>query len=92
MKIYSRTRRKMLYSLTAMAVSMAGRRALGLAPAISQAATPAETLPLKEIAAVLKQAKWTGWAMNEEEREDGSKQGLTVIQPAFQALKEAFPV
>jgi inosose dehydratase len=48
-------------------------------------------LPLKEIAAALKQANWTGWAMNEEEREDGSKQGLAVIRPAFQALKGAFP-
>jgi hypothetical protein len=28
--------------------------------------------------------------MNEEEREDGTKQGLAVIQPAFQALKGAF--
>jgi len=48
------------------------------------------TLPLAEIAATLKQENWTGWAMNEEEREDGSKQGLAVIRPAFQALKGAF--
>jgi inosose dehydratase len=48
------------------------------------------TLPLAEIALVLKQANWSGWAMNEEEREDGSKQGLAVIRPAFQALKGAF--
>jgi len=48
------------------------------------------TLPLAEIAAVLKKANWTGWAMNEEEREDGSKQGLAVIRPAFQALKGVF--
>lgn len=46
--------------------------------------------PLAEVAAALKKAKWSGWAMNEEEREDGTKQGLTVIQPAFQALKGAF--
>jgi inosose dehydratase len=50
------------------------------------------TLPLKEVAAALRQANWTGWAMNEEEREDGSKQGQAVIHPAFQALKGAFPV
>jgi inosose dehydratase len=48
------------------------------------------TLPLAEIASVLKKAYWTGWAINEEEREDGSKQGLAVIRPAFQALKGAF--
>lgn len=50
------------------------------------------TLPLKEIATALRQVNWTGWAMNEEEREDGSKQGVAVIRPAFQALKGAFPV
>lgn len=48
------------------------------------------TFPLAQVAEVLKQAKWSGWAMNEEEREDGSKQGLAVIGPAFQALKGAF--
>jgi inosose dehydratase len=50
------------------------------------------TLPLAEIAAILKLDRWTGWAMNEEEREDGSKHGLAVIRPAYQALKEAFSV
>jgi inosose dehydratase len=49
------------------------------------------TLPLAEIAAVLKEENWTGWAMNEEQREDGSKQGLGVIGPAFNALDGAFP-
>jgi sugar phosphate isomerase/epimerase len=48
------------------------------------------TFPLKEVAEVLKQTGWSGWAMNEEEREDGSRRGLAVIQPAFQALKGAF--
>jgi sugar phosphate isomerase/epimerase len=47
-------------------------------------------LPLAQIASLLKKVNWSGWAMNEEEREDGSKQGLTVIGPAFQALKGAF--
>ena len=46
--------------------------------------------PLAQVAAALKQTNWNGWAMDEEEREDGSKQGLTVIQPAFSALKGAF--
>jgi sugar phosphate isomerase/epimerase len=46
--------------------------------------------PLKQVAEVLKETGWSGWAMNEEEREDGSKQGLAVIQPAFHALKGAF--
>jgi sugar phosphate isomerase/epimerase len=49
-------------------------------------------LPLAEIASVLKKANWAGWAMNEEEREDGSKQGLAVIRPAFESLKGAFSV
>jgi inosose dehydratase len=49
------------------------------------------TFPLADVAATLKQLDWTGWVLNEEEREDGSKQGLTVIEPAFQALQKAFP-
>lgn len=49
------------------------------------------TFPLAEVAATLKQLDWKGWVLNEEEREDGSKQGLTVIEPAFQALQKAFP-
>lgn len=48
------------------------------------------SFPLAEAAATLRKDHWKGWVMNEEEREDGSKQGLTVIQPAFQALKGAF--
>jgi sugar phosphate isomerase/epimerase len=46
--------------------------------------------PLKQVAEVLKETGWSGWAMNEEEREDGTKQALAVIQPAFEALKGAF--
>jgi inosose dehydratase len=49
------------------------------------------TFPLGEVAATLKQLDWKGWVLNEEEREDGSKQGLTVIEPAFRALQKAFP-
>jgi hypothetical protein len=34
--------------------------------------------------------KWQGWVLNEEEREDGSKLGLKVMEPSFQALQKAF--
>ena len=50
----------------------------------------AGTFPLVEVAATLKQLNWKGWVLNEEEREDGSKQGLSVMEPAFQALQKAF--
>ena len=46
---------------------------------------------LTEVAATLKHLNWKGWVLNEEEREDGSKQGLSVMEPAFQALQKAFP-
>jgi sugar phosphate isomerase/epimerase len=49
------------------------------------------TFPLAQVAAMLKQLRWKGWALNEEEREDGIKAGLGVIDPAFKALREAFP-
>jgi inosose dehydratase len=49
------------------------------------------TFPLAAVAATLKQLNWKGWVLNEEEREDGSKHGLSVIEPAFQALQKAFP-
>jgi inosose dehydratase len=49
------------------------------------------TFPLADVAATLKQLNWKGWVLNEEEREDGSKHGLSVIEPAFQALEKAFP-
>jgi inosose dehydratase len=49
------------------------------------------SFPLAEVAATLKQLNWKGWVLNEEEREDGSKHGLSVIEPAFQALQKAFP-
>jgi inosose dehydratase len=49
------------------------------------------TFPLTEVAATLKHLNWKGWVLNEEEREDGSKQGLSVMEPAFQALQKAFP-
>lgn len=48
------------------------------------------TFPLAEAAAALKQVNWQGWALNEEEREDGTKAGLKFIEPAFQAMQRAF--
>jgi inosose dehydratase len=49
------------------------------------------TFPLAQVAATLTHLNWHGWALNEEEREDGSKLGLTVMGPAFAALQKAFP-
>ncbi len=48
------------------------------------------TFPLTEVVATLKQLQWKGWVLNEEEREDGTKGGLSVIDPAFKALLGAF--
>ncbi len=48
------------------------------------------SFPLAEVAATLKQLQWNGWVLNEEEREDGTKGGLNVIDPAFKALRGAF--
>jgi inosose dehydratase len=49
------------------------------------------TFPLAEVAATLTHLEWKGWVLNEEEREDGSKLGLKVMEPSFQALQKAFP-
>lgn len=49
------------------------------------------TFPLAAVAGTLKHLDWKGWVLNEEEREDGSKQGLSVMEPAFHALQKAFP-
>ena len=51
----------------------------------------AGSFPLAEVAATLKHLEWKGWVHNEEEREDGTKLGLTVMEPAFEALQKAFP-
>jgi sugar phosphate isomerase/epimerase len=51
----------------------------------------AGSFPLAEVAATLKQLEWKGWVLNEEEREDGTKLGLTVMEPSFAALQKAFP-
>jgi inosose dehydratase len=50
----------------------------------------AGSFPLAEVAATLKQLEWKGWVLNEEEREDGTKLGLTVMEPSFAALQKAF--
>jgi inosose dehydratase len=49
------------------------------------------TFPLAQVATTLKSLKWKGWILNEEEREDGSKLGLGVMEPSFAALQKAFP-
>jgi inosose dehydratase len=50
------------------------------------------TVPLHEIASTLKSLHWSGWAINEEEREDATKGGLSFIEPAYKALSGAFGV
>jgi len=39
---------------------------------------------------VLQRLRALGWALNEEEREDGTKNGAKGIEPAYQALRGAF--
>lgn len=46
--------------------------------------------PLAEVAATLRELHWHGWALNEEEREDSTKGGLSFIEPAYKALHGAF--
>jgi sugar phosphate isomerase/epimerase len=48
------------------------------------------TFPLAEVAATLRQLHWKGWTINEEEREDATKGELSFIEPAYQALQQAF--
>jgi inosose dehydratase len=47
--------------------------------------------PLAQVAGVLKKTGWQGWALAEEEREDGSKPGEAAAAPAFAALRKQFP-
>jgi sugar phosphate isomerase/epimerase len=47
--------------------------------------------PLVQVAAVLKKTGWQGWALAEEEREDGSKPGEAAAAPAIAALRKQFP-
>jgi inosose dehydratase len=48
------------------------------------------TFPLRDVAGALEELHWKGWAINEEERENGAKGGATVIEPAYRALYGAF--
>jgi inosose dehydratase len=48
------------------------------------------TFPLAQVAATLKQLRWSGWAINEEEREDSTKGGSDFIEPAYTAMRGAF--
>jgi inosose dehydratase len=48
------------------------------------------TFPIQQVANTIDQVRWKGWVENEEEREDLSKTGAEVIQPAYTAMKEAF--
>jgi hypothetical protein len=41
---------------------------------------------------VLRQNHWSGWALAEEERLDGSKPGNAAAAPAIAALHKAFGV
>lgn len=45
--------------------------------------------PIRELAAAIKKANWTGWAINEEERLSGEKPGEKAAAPARQTLKQA---
>ncbi|MDX2041088.1 MAG: sugar phosphate isomerase/epimerase family protein [Acidobacteriota bacterium] len=46
--------------------------------------------PIRELAAAIKKAKWTGWAINEEERLSGEKPGEKAVAPARQTMKQVF--
>ena len=48
------------------------------------------TFPLQQVADTIKQIGWKGWVENEEERDDLSHNGASVIEPAYRALKGAF--
>jgi sugar phosphate isomerase/epimerase len=47
------------------------------------------SFPLAQFAAVLKQRRWSGWALNEEDNDGGPKLGNAVIEPAYHALAAA---
>jgi inosose dehydratase len=46
--------------------------------------------PIRDLAAAIKKAKWSGWAINEEERLSGEKPGEKAVAPARQTLKQVF--
>jgi sugar phosphate isomerase/epimerase len=46
--------------------------------------------PLAGVAKALQQNHWSGWALAEEERLDGSKPGDSAAGPAIAALRKSF--
>ena len=50
------------------------------------------SFPLAALARALRANNWSGWALAEEERLDGSKLGDAAARPAYQALQQAFSV
>jgi len=46
--------------------------------------------PIRELAEVIENVNWSGWAINEEERLSGEKPGEQAVAPARQTLKEVF--
>lgn len=48
--------------------------------------------PLQTVAEALKQKKWSGWVLAEEEREDGSKPATAAAGPARKAIRSSFGV
>ena len=50
------------------------------------------SFPLAALAQALRDRNWSGWALAEEERLDGSKLGDAAAGPAFTALHQAFSV
>ena len=48
------------------------------------------TFPLLQVAHTLEQLHWSGWAINEEEREDSTKGGRNFIEPAYRSMRGAF--
>ena len=44
------------------------------------------------LAAAIRKAKWTGWVINEEERESGEKPGESAVGPAREQVKKLFGV
>lgn len=46
--------------------------------------------PIRELAAAIKKANWTGWVISEEERLSGEKPGEKAVAPARQTLKQVF--
>lgn len=48
--------------------------------------------PLAAVAGALRRNHWSGWALAEEERLDGSKPGDAAAGPAFESLRKAFAI